>query len=89
MESLYGQDNLDVAIILNSLGNTAKAQGEPAEALAFFARALGIFRDNLSENILILKLQKSIWMRFNKHHCPRKSWIMMITSFAFNIFIEY
>jgi hypothetical protein len=47
MESLSGQDHLDVAMILNSLGNTARAQGEPAEARAFFARALGIFRDNL------------------------------------------
>jgi len=44
---LSGPDHLDVAIILNSLGNTARAQGESAEARAFFARALGIFRENL------------------------------------------
>ena len=50
MESLSGPDHLDVAIILNSLGNTAIAQGEPAEARAFFARALEIFRDNLGQD---------------------------------------
>ena len=50
MESLSGQDHLDVAIILNSLGNAAIAQGEPAEARAFFARALEIFRHNLGQD---------------------------------------
>ncbi|MDD2756788.1 MAG: tetratricopeptide repeat protein, partial [Methanothrix sp.] len=49
-ESLSGPDHLDVAIILNSLGNTARAQGEPAEARAFFARALEIFRHNLGQD---------------------------------------
>ena len=50
IESLYGPDNLDVAVILNNLGNTARAQGELAEAHTFFARALGIFRDNLGQD---------------------------------------
>jgi hypothetical protein len=50
MESLSGPDHLDVAIILNSLGNTAIAQGEPTEARAFFARALEIFRHNLGQD---------------------------------------
>jgi hypothetical protein len=34
-------------VILNNLGKTARAQGEPEEARAFFARALGIFSSNL------------------------------------------
>jgi len=50
MESLSGPDHLDVAIILNSLGNIAMAQGESAEARAFFARALEIFRHNLGQD---------------------------------------
>ena len=49
MESLPGQDHLDAAIILNSLGNTTREQGELAEARAFFARAFEIFRHNLGE----------------------------------------
>jgi hypothetical protein len=50
MESISGQDHLDVAMILNSLGNTAKAQGEPTEAHAFFARALEIFCNSLGQD---------------------------------------
>ena len=50
MESLSGEDHLDVAMILNSLGNTARAQGEQAEARTFFARAHEIFRDNLGKD---------------------------------------
>jgi hypothetical protein len=34
-------------VILNNLGKTARAQGEPEEARTFFARALGIFSSNL------------------------------------------
>jgi len=52
IESFYGPDNLDAAVILNKLGDTARAQGEPAEAHTFFARALGIFRDNLGKDHL-------------------------------------
>jgi tetratricopeptide (TPR) repeat protein len=47
IEAQYGSHNLDAAAILNNLGNTAKAQGEPAEAHSYFERALGIFRDTL------------------------------------------
>jgi tetratricopeptide (TPR) repeat protein len=50
IESFYGPDNLDVAVILNNLGSTAKAQDDPAEARTFFAGALGIFRDNLGQD---------------------------------------
>jgi len=47
IESSYSPDNLDAAVILNNLGKTARAQGEPAEARRFFERALGIFSSNL------------------------------------------
>jgi len=50
IEWFYGPDNLDAAVILNKLGDTARAQGESAEARTFFARALGIFRDNLGQD---------------------------------------
>jgi tetratricopeptide (TPR) repeat protein len=50
IESSYGSDNLDAAVILNNLGDTTRAQGETAEARSFFARALGIFRDKLGPN---------------------------------------
>ncbi len=50
MQSLSGPDQLDVAIILISLGNTTITQGEPAQARAFFARALEIFRHNLGQD---------------------------------------
>ena len=50
MEALSGEDHLDVAMILKSLGNTAKAQGEDAEARAFFVRALEILRHKLGND---------------------------------------
>jgi tetratricopeptide (TPR) repeat protein len=47
IESSYGPDNLDAAVILNNLGKTARAQNDMAEARKFFAMALGIFSSNL------------------------------------------
>jgi tetratricopeptide (TPR) repeat protein len=86
MESLSGQDHLDVAMILKSLGNTAKAQGEPEDARAFYARALEIFRDNLGQDHPYTTTTEEHLHALPQTQLPKEPWMMstVIISNFFN-----
>jgi len=89
IESSYGPDNLDAAVILNNLGKTARAQGKTVEARRFFARALGIFRDNLGGDHPYSTTIEEHLNSLPQTQLSPENVTTMITDFIFKFFIRY